>query len=483
MREKIGRNDPCPCRSGLKYKKCHGRSVRAPETPSRKRGIENVPLRERNKILLRAIVDIFGLGKAKNLDELKSKISNEQIKHLYQVIAGLWPLNTNLADLLHPNDTTLRALYMGDVLPDQLVRNVCRFSLYADEILIVDPFHHPLTMREEFSPLVNPGQWKMDTLKLIAFAMFLGPWIEAGLVTLVPDPGNFDYSLRKKTWELAIARSKEAPLTEEDLEEFEPAAKEEFFRMVLMMPEQYLSRKVREAVPGISDEDVRNTLEHLHGMRRADPLALDQKIEDVGAQTMVTRTGANLELGMYLCHMTGAFPYTNLKVRWREILSVSKELPEDAQVWSPLTHAFQQLDFKFLNQVDPSFAYSLRGDGRLESFRVFLRRLWKEVGGEPDANKAQGLARDFGDELTAEYQKAVADWEEIDQSLLKQFGTTLLGGASAIVTGALNFQIPLAGVAMAGVLELLNSRLKRRGFRKKVPMSVLIDLSKSRTHA
>jgi hypothetical protein len=26
-REKIGRNDPCPCGSGKKYKKCHGAAV------------------------------------------------------------------------------------------------------------------------------------------------------------------------------------------------------------------------------------------------------------------------------------------------------------------------------------------------------------------------------------------------------------------------------------------------------------------------
>jgi uncharacterized protein len=25
-KEKIGRNDPCPCGSGIKFKKCHGRS-------------------------------------------------------------------------------------------------------------------------------------------------------------------------------------------------------------------------------------------------------------------------------------------------------------------------------------------------------------------------------------------------------------------------------------------------------------------------
>jgi uncharacterized protein YecA (UPF0149 family) len=28
-REKVGRNDPCPCGSGKKYKKCHGAAVTA----------------------------------------------------------------------------------------------------------------------------------------------------------------------------------------------------------------------------------------------------------------------------------------------------------------------------------------------------------------------------------------------------------------------------------------------------------------------
>jgi len=27
VKKKIGRNDPCPCGSGLKYKKCHGRNA------------------------------------------------------------------------------------------------------------------------------------------------------------------------------------------------------------------------------------------------------------------------------------------------------------------------------------------------------------------------------------------------------------------------------------------------------------------------
>ena len=27
VEKKVGRNDPCPCGSGLKYKNCHGRNV------------------------------------------------------------------------------------------------------------------------------------------------------------------------------------------------------------------------------------------------------------------------------------------------------------------------------------------------------------------------------------------------------------------------------------------------------------------------
>ena len=33
-REKIGRNDPCPCGSGKKYKKCHGAASEPPAAAS-----------------------------------------------------------------------------------------------------------------------------------------------------------------------------------------------------------------------------------------------------------------------------------------------------------------------------------------------------------------------------------------------------------------------------------------------------------------
>jgi preprotein translocase subunit SecA len=33
-KEKIGRNDPCPCGSGKKYKKCHGAAAPGPSAPA-----------------------------------------------------------------------------------------------------------------------------------------------------------------------------------------------------------------------------------------------------------------------------------------------------------------------------------------------------------------------------------------------------------------------------------------------------------------
>ena len=154
---------------------------------------------------------------------------------------------------------------------------------------------------------------------------------------------------------------------------------------------------------------------------------------------MATRTGANLEMGMYICQAIGAFPYTNLKFRWNEILSAGGKLDSTAQLWSPLTNAFQQLKFKFLDKVDPRFACSIRQDGRLEGFRSYLRRLWAVVGGEADPSRCDVLARDFGDELTQAFNEAKAEWDAIDRELLK-WGVPTIGGA--IATGLLSLNLP-----------------------------------------
>jgi hypothetical protein len=190
------------------------------------------------------------------------------------------------------------------------------------------------------------------------------------------------------------------------------------------------------------------------------------------AQTMVANSGANLEMGLYICQATGSFPYTNVKFRWREILAAKQDLDATAQIWSPLTNAFQQLPFKFLDKVDSGFACTIRKEGRLEGFRSYLRRLWGTVGGELDLAKAEPLARDFRDELTQAYSQAQAEWVAIDRELLK-WAVPTIGGA--LVTGIFSPLIA-GGLAVAGLGEIIQAEMKRREFRKKVSMSVFIDL-------
>lgn len=186
-----GPNDPCSCGSGRKYKKCCGREFVGKVT--------GLDLRERNVILLNAIPEIFELRNGFDWRDLKKSISGHNVRQLYELIAKLWPKDTNTGSLLPTPGDDLRALYLGDSRPEAVVRNIVRFCLYADEVLVVSPFHNPWNIQEKFNPLVDPDQWKTDTLKLVLYVGALDPWIRTGLVNMIPDPGQFDLDLMLKT--------------------------------------------------------------------------------------------------------------------------------------------------------------------------------------------------------------------------------------------------------------------------------------------
>jgi len=353
-----------------------------------------------------------------------------------------------------------------------MLENVFRFCLYSDQIILVNPFDNPNLMAEEFNHILHPGEWRIQTLRVVFHLMLLGRWIEAGLVLLVPDPGDFDRQLRVKTWRLATDRLKGWEPSDEDMEH--ALIRERSQKIFLMAPRDYLERMARESNPGISDGDVRRLVDYMERQRAENPLLPNETLDKMPGQMTAARMGANLEMGMYICHATGAFPYTNVKFRWNEILK-AQSLDETAKLWSPLTRAFQQLRFKFLDKVDSNFACSLRQDGRLEGFRSFLRKVWKAVDGGVDPGKSEAVARDFGDELTQAYNDAQAEWKGIDRDLLK-WAVPTLGGA--LVGGFFSPLFVSGGLAVAGLGEIIQAQMKRRAFRQKIPMSVFIDLDR-----
>src|SRR5216683_3991798 len=148
---KPGINDKCPCGSGRKYKKCHwGREIPKFFDPYSGRSI-----RERNIIMLNAIEDIF-FGKGENWEEMRASLTEDKVREFYQVVATLWPPQTDLTPLLPKPDKTLRGLYTGDTRPQDILQNIVRYSLYTEEIIVVSPILNPNNIREENNPIAHP---------------------------------------------------------------------------------------------------------------------------------------------------------------------------------------------------------------------------------------------------------------------------------------------------------------------------------------
>ncbi len=485
---KIGRNDPCPCGSGKKWKKCHlGKEAELVSLPfyhHKMSGIKfdisgnSLSLYDRNKILLEGIIDIFSLKSGKKWHDIKKNISRDHVKELYKLIAWLWPPNADLSALLPKPENKLRAFYIGLMRPETVLNSVVRYSLYCDEILVTLPFLNPWTITEEHNPLVHPELFIGDTLKWVLYILNLAPWILQGHVIIIPDPGDFDYGLRKQTWDLAQVRLKD--IKPRDLEnelDWEKYAEADFKRLWLATPPDAMRQKLKEHDPKMSDQKIEEMMAYIEKVKEQDPLFPTNPNEQGMFGLHTSPTGANLEMGLYLSQLTGSYLYTDLDFRWKEISSIGNQSNEQQNVWGPITKTFQNLDFKFLDNVNTEFANKVRQDGRLESMRNFLRKTWLSLADSSDAQNSvsEGKILAFKDELVDEYHKAESDWQKIDADLLKWVtGSGGLGGVLA--AGGMNWQIPALGFSLAGVGQLLNARYKRNRFRGNVPLSVFIDL-------
>ena len=466
----VGRNDYCPCGSGLKYKKC----CLNKETVS----ASSLTIKQRNIVLINEIYDIFGFTKGKKWDDLKKEISGDQIQALYKLVAKLWRPATNLQKLLPKSDNKLRALFVGHYRPENILQNIIRYSLYTDEILVILPLVNPNCIARDYNPIEYPDKFKIDTLKNLAFILELVPWIDSGIVNMIPNPGDFDYDLRMETWKLAKKRVGKIGIKKKDYEEYKPYAYDDFKRDFYRLPKEALSYKLKEMDSNLSDEKIKDVLEYIDKQKKQDFLYLDQPIQNGESQMNIFRTGVNLEMAMYIAQITGAYLYTDLSFRWKEILSASKKKLFGRELWSPLTKTFQNLDFKFLNKIDSNFACSLRKDGRLENFRLFLRKIWSQVDSKTEKKEINSLARDFSDELGYEFNKAESEWKDIDKSIVKW--VTGSGGISTILTAGMNWTIPASGFCLSAVGKLLTARMDRNRFRNTIPMSVFIDLKKKK---
>ena len=382
----LAANDLCGCGSGRKYKKCC-RGVTLDDRPR----WDVYSIRERNLVFANAVVDILGFNEGKTWEDVRRDLSNEQVRDVHVMLEGLWPRDTDIAALLpRPDKRVFRAVYLGFIDPRTIAVGVISSLLYFDEILIVNPFPNPAHCNPEYSPTRSPARHKSQMLKNVSLLLMLQPFIDAGLVYLVPDPMEFSSDFRRVVMEMIDDRGANWGLKPDERQSGQELFRDDTKRFILRLPEDYLKWRIRETQPGISAEGLERAIQLMREQLASDPLALLQPVpvgEDGEIQGL---RGINLELALFLAHLTGAAVYTDEPAYWRQLheqTSVSRDVGQRVE-WIPLTEKLRNLGF--LNELDPSIILEARQAGKSGRMRRVFRSM---------SNMAQTGGADFDEKI------------------------------------------------------------------------------------
>jgi hypothetical protein len=116
--------DSCGCGSGLPFKEC------CKPRPIALRPTWNEPsIRERNLMLYNGIVGVLGLDQGKDWVKVRRELTDEKISRIYLLYEALWPLETNLFQLLPKADGIARAVYTGSIHPTTITEFARSVSL------------------------------------------------------------------------------------------------------------------------------------------------------------------------------------------------------------------------------------------------------------------------------------------------------------------------------------------------------------------
>lgn len=484
----IGRNAKCPCGTGKKYKDCcrgtidWDRTIKDPKAT-----IANLRTRGRNILFLNRIFDILQLDSwpVDRLPDYKSAFTADKVRTIHEAVIESWPPDLNVHSALQKERVDVSGLYIGDYNPEYLARGLVRHSIYANKMLIVDPFIYPLSVRDEYNPILEPAQHRAQTLKNVNFWLSFAPWIEAGLVDIIRTPADFDQRLN---WESMKRQKKKFEKNPELMEAAERTADElhgrhyenEIQRVFLLgAPESYVRQLLRESGAVESEAEEEEFIRYVRKLRESDPNILDPSdVELQAGQLMTTSTGASYDVAQLTASLTQSYLVTDLPAKWKEIELDRESNNAHNRVWSPFAKAMQQSQLNYLNSVRLEHALKLRKEGRLESFRAFLNRVWKSARTEDAFGDENAIL--LSEELRDEVKKANDEWEKINQDLIKisggEIATGLLAAGPLIASGHGAFLA--AAAATVGATTLGATYYRRRKFPDRFPAAFFMRVTK-----
>ena len=453
-------NDLCGCGSGRRYKKCCSGAAIEDRPPW-----DVYSIRGRNQIFCNAVVDILGLNKRKTWEDVRRELSDDQVKSIHEVLEMLWPRDTNIVDLLpRPDRRVFRAVYMGFVDPRTIDVSVISSLAYFDEIVILNPFPNPVYMNPEHSPTQSPVQHKSQMLKNVSVLLTLQPFIDAGIVHLVPDPMEFNADFRRAIRAMSEKRTANWEPKKEEMRLGMALARDDFERVMLRLPEDELRQKARECQPDIGPELLDRTIEHMKEKLASDPFALLQPVtagENAG-EFQVYR-GMSLELALFIAHLTGSAIYTDESAAWRQLhehTSAAANVGQRSQ-WAPLAEKLASLIFTI--ETNPLISLETRKAGKLARTRRVFRRIWNTVLTQGEDADVDEIVKQLAISLENASVRAGIEWNTCSAST----------GPSARFRRGIELSAPSAGFNMNSAHRLLVT-FGRANYIESVPIALFL---------
>jgi hypothetical protein len=311
---------PCGCGSGITFCDCC-----AGVAPQRRPSWSVLGIRERNLALLRSIDRILGLDKEQTtwLD-VRRNLSNDQVSRIHEVFAALWPTDTRLIDLLpRPQNKRSRALYLG-VMDARTLSTVTGMLAYVDELVLVHPFINANGVRQEFSPVRHPEQYREQSLRNVFLLKVLEPGIKAGRIHLVPDPLDYDPGFRDEMMAITHKSRNEVELGPMDKARSRALGHDEMMRTIKRLPtgalKAYIKRRILEDSEQLTEADIDSVVSHWKKEVEDDPLTLlDPPRSSAEGGELKVLKGFARETGLYVATLTGSIVYTDSDTQWARL--------------------------------------------------------------------------------------------------------------------------------------------------------------------
>lgn len=381
--KKLGRNEPCGCGSGIKYKHCcRGKSAALRTT------WEVASIRERNLTFCNCIRGVLGLDQGKTWLDVRRDLSDEQVREIYGFYSALWPRETDVYAMLPKPDGKFRGLYTGQVDIRVIGTHALPMASMFDEFLIQTPIVNPNNLREEHNPLKVPGDFKYQALKDILFMLELEPFIGAGLVNLVPDPGHHDLELLRAMMTIARERGGTEICKSDERLHFELMTQDLIFSTAMMPKTARIN--VLEDQLHLPREEAEKIINALDENPEASPLMALQKLgPGGGSQYIQCAMGPNFEMALFLGQVTGSVLVTDSDTRWQQLVRAQHRRQGFARYpWAMIQDQFQAipLDFGFTDTLQRSGPPFSQTRNLLKSFGEMVIR------GDHDSERTAALA-------------------------------------------------------------------------------------------